>query len=304
MKKALLTTASIIVFFSTLAIAAPSTDESTSEVVLSSKDSWQQWMKKYDQDRRSDDGWLSLVGLYWMNEGKNTTGSGTDRQHRFPKELPKNFGTITITKDTVIFERQSKDIKIDGKDIESQELILNESVVSFNDYSFIIIKRERGFAIRLKNVNNPAIAKYEGTHFYPYTDSWTIPARLIKHSTPQKINIDTVYETVRENDSAGWIEFEYQGKMIKLQAVSYGKEYPMAIMFADETSQDTTYGAGRFLDVEWPKESDMTIIDFNRAYNPPCAITVFATCPLPPRQNRLDIAVEAGELYDEHESNL
>jgi uncharacterized protein (DUF1684 family) len=108
---------------------------------------------------------------------------------------------------------------------------------------------------------------------------------LIKHKTPQKIQIATVYDTVRENDSAGWIEFEFKGEKHRLQAVSYGIEGPMSLMFADETGQETTYG------------SDMTVINFNYAYNPPCAITPFATCPLPPFSNRLGFKVEAGELY-------
>ena len=88
----------------------------------------------------------------------------------------------------------------------------------------------------LKNIKNPAIAKFKGTHFYPYSDAWVIPARLIKHQQPQTINIATVYETIRKNDSAGWLEFEYDGKTIRMQAVSYGEEEPMSIMFADETA--------------------------------------------------------------------
>lgn len=272
----------------------------TPEPQKSTKEKWKIWVKEYDKSRRSDDGWLSLVGLYWLKEGENSIGSAKDKQHRFPEELPLDFGNILVEKETVTFTRMSKEIKIDDKDIDSQVLLLNKSVVSIGAFSFYIIKRERGFAIRLKNTDNPAIAKYKGTHFFPYSEAWAIPAKLTKHHVPQTINIATVYETVRKNDSAGWLDFEYNGKTIRMQAVSYGEEETMSIMFADETSQETTYGAGRYLDVEWPKEGDMTVIDFNRAYNPPCAITEFATCPLPPRQNRLDFKVTAGELFEEH----
>ena len=266
----------------------------------STQEQWLSWVKEYDQGRRSNDGWLSLVGLYWLNEGANSIGSGKDKQHRFPQELPLDFGNIVIKKEIVTFTRSSQDIRIDDKDIDSQILVLNESIVSLGSYSFYIIKRERGFAIRLKNLNNPAITNFKGTHFYPFSDTWVIPARLIKHQKPQTINIATVYETIRKNDSAGWLEFEYNGKKIRLQAVSYGEEDPMSIMFADETSQENTYGAGRYLDVEWPNDGDMTVINFNYAYNPPCAITEFATCPLPPRKNRLVFEVTAGELFEEH----
>ena len=261
---------------------------------------WQQWVHQYDQALRSEDGWLSLAGLFWLHAGVNSIGAAAGNDHRFPEGTPAEFGTIVVTNGQIRFTRQSDEIRIDGKDIHSRVLVENETVVSFDSYSFYIIKREKGFAIRLKNNSNPSIARFDGAHFYPYSDSWHIPARLIKHETPQKINIATVYETIRENDSAGWLEFEVEGKKLRLQAVSYGPETPMSIMFADQTRFSTTYGAGRYLDVEWPQEGDMTVIDFNRAYNPPCAITAFATCPLPPRQNRMDIAIEAGELFNQH----
>ena len=288
---------SVILLIST---TAQTTAVKSVKVEKTAKQQWQLWVQEYDKERRSIDGWLSLVGLYWLKEGPNSIGSAPQKQHRFPPQLPLDFGDIIVDKEIVTFTRSSKDIRIDGKDINSQVLVLNESIVSFDTYSFYIIKRERGFAIRLKNTDNPAIANYKGTHFYPYSGAWAIPARLIKHQTPQKINIATVYQTIRKNDSAGWLEFEYKGKKIRLQAVSYGDEEPMSVMFADETSQETTYGAGRFLDVEWPKDGDLTVINFNRAYNPPCAITEFATCPLPPRQNRLDFSVTAGELFESH----
>jgi uncharacterized protein (DUF1684 family) len=263
-------------------------------------DNWQQWADRYDRKLRSDDGWLSLVGLYWLKQGNNSIGSAAGNDHRFPEDTPANLGTIEVNDKQLEFTRATNQIRIDGQDTSSQLLLENETTVSFGSYSFYIIKREKGYAIRLKNSANPAIANFGGAHFYPYADAWRIPARLVKHPSPQKITIATVYATTRENDSAGWLEFEYEGKTIRLQAVSYGPETPMAIMFADPTRLRTTYGAGRFLDVDWPQQGEMTVIDFNRAYNPPCAITAFATCPLPPPQNRMTVAVEAGELFDQH----
>ena len=270
----------------------------TSTKELTTQEIWENWVNKYTEGRNSKDGWLSLAGLHWLHEGDNTLGSDESNQHIFPAGTPDSFGIINITKEIVTFTRKNSNIKIDDKNIESQILVLNETVVSLGSYSFYIIKRERGFAVRLKNTENPSIAKYEGAKFYPYAQNFVIPAKLVKHKTPQKINIATVYDTVRENDSAGWLEFELNGKTQRLQAISYGEDSPMSLMFADETGQVTTYGAGRYLSVDWPKdENDMTTINFNYAYNPPCAITPFATCPLPPMSNRLDVNVEAGEKY-------
>ena len=266
-----------------------------------SVDEWEAWVKKYDTGRRSADGWLALVGLYWLKEGNNSLGSDPGNLHRFPDEMPAKFGEISVIGNQIMFSRASPAIRIDGKDIDQLQLIPNETIVSLNSHSFYIIERERGYAIRLKNVDNPAIKAFSGTQFYPYADSWLIPARLVRHESPQKIRIATVYATLRESDSAGWLEFDYQGTKQRLQAVSYGPDEPMMLMFADGTSRKSTYGAGRFLDVQWPQEgNDQTYINFNKAYNPPCAITAFATCPLPPPQNRLKISIEAGELFTGH----
>jgi len=263
----------------------------------SEKEKWQQWVHEYDQYNQSEEGWLSLVGLYWLEQGVNRLGSSKGNQHRLPKDLPKNFGQILVDKDDLTFTRSSDQIKIDGEDLASKNIELNKTTVSIGTYSFTVIQREGNFAVRLKNSASPYLANFKGAKFYPYSTKFAIPAKLFKPQSPRTIKIATFYGTVRENDSAGILQFEYQGKIIKLEAVSYGDDYPMSVMFADETSDETTYGAGRYLDVEWPKNGTDAIINFNYSKNPPCAITEFATCPLPPRQNRLDIAVEAGEMY-------
>ena len=261
---------------------------------------WQQWKADYDKKLHSADGWLSLVGLYWLKEGDNSIGSSETNQHQFPKGTPENVGNINISDDVIIFTRTSNKILIDDKNIDSKKLILNKTIVSFRTFSFYVLKREKGFAIRLRNSANPPITQFKGANFYPHNSSLAFTARLVSPKTTQKINIETVYQTIRKDDFAGWLEFEYQGKLVRLKAVSYGDEYPISVMFIDETSQEATYGAGRYLDVAWPTEDDLTIIDFNYAYNPPCAFTKFATCPLPPKGNRLDFFVEAGELFKEH----
>ncbi|MDQ7048626.1 MAG: DUF1684 domain-containing protein [Enterobacterales bacterium] len=261
---------------------------------------WNQWVEKYDKGRRSDSGWLSLAGLFWLQSGTNSLGSLSNNLHIFPNGSPPEIGVITVNGDDIDFTVKSDQVKINGKITEQAKLIPNETQVLFGSYSFYIIKREKGYAIRLKNKLNQSIAHFRGTLFYPYNPKLRVIAKLIPATKDKTISIATVYNTVRNNDSAGLLEFTWQGKIYQLEAVSYGKDEPMALMFVDETSQQTTYGAGRFLDVNWPKQGDTTVIDFNYAYNPPCAITAFATCPLPPRQNHLDFKVEAGETFTGH----
>ncbi len=261
---------------------------------------WQQWVDDYDKSRRSDSGWLSLAGLYWLNQGDNKLGSQSSNHHIFPSLAPEHLGVVNVNGDKLVFEVADEAVRIDGKKVKKAELLVNKTQVTFSSFSFHVIKRERGFAIRLKNKLNPSIKQFKGTHFYPYNKSFRVKAKLIPAKDKQTIKIATVYNTVRQNDLAGILEFEWMGKTYRLEAVSYGKDTPMSLMFVDETSQETTYGAGRYLSVEWPQDNDITIIDFNYAYNPPCAITSFATCPLPPQQNRLDFAVAAGELFSGH----
>jgi len=261
---------------------------------------WNKWVSKYDKGRRSNTGWLSLAGLYWLNPGTNTIGSAKDNDHQLPKGMPLHLGKIEVNKDKITLINFSENTLVEGKNITNQLLEVNKTEVSFKNFTFYIIKREKNFAIRLQDAQSPKIAKFLGTKFYPYANEAAVSAKLIKNKKPKKLNISTVYGTIREADSAGILEFQYKGKKLHLEAVSYGKDSPMTLMFVDETGQETTYGAGRYLEVEWPKNGDTTIVDFNYAYNPPCAITSFATCPLPPRQNRLDVAIEAGELFDGH----
>ncbi|MCF6194122.1 MAG: DUF1684 domain-containing protein, partial [Kangiellaceae bacterium] len=264
------------------------------------KAKWQAWQTEYDKSRRSKTGWLSLAGLYWLKEGTNTLGSGSENDHRFPKGMLEKFGSIEIKDNIVTFIGYSDEILIDQKNVSSQALEVNKTNVSYKNFTFYIIKREIGYAIRLQDTESSKVKEYQGTKFYPYANAAAVSAKLVPHKTPKKLMISTVYGTVRENDSAGILEFQYKGKKHSLEAVSYGKDRPMTLMFVDETGQETTYGAGRYLEVEWPKDGDVTTVDFNYAYNPPCAITTFATCPLPPRQNRLDVKINAGELFSGH----
>jgi len=280
--------------------ASHSTSAEATNESKANKEKWLSWQAEYDKSRRSKTGWLSLVGLYWLKEGNNTLGSDRENDHRLPNGMLEKFGSIEVRDDTVTFTSYSDEILIDEKNVSTQVLEVNKTKVSYKNFVFYIIKREIGYAIRLQDTQSSRVKEYQGTKFYPYSIDAAVSAKLVPHKAPKKLMISTVYGTVRENDSAGVIEFVYKGEKRHLEAVSYGKDSPMTLMFVDETGQETTYGAGRYLEVEWPKKGDVTTIDFNYAYNPPCAITSFATCPLPPRQNRLDVEIEAGELFSGH----
>ncbi|MCW9000708.1 MAG: DUF1684 domain-containing protein, partial [Kangiellaceae bacterium] len=161
-------------------------------------------------------------------------------------------------------------------------------------YEFFILKREKGFAIRL--IDTTPLAEKDFTRFIPFDEKWIVTARHVAPKPEQKIRMATVYGTTREDYSAGYLEFQINGELQRLEAVDYGPGEPMYIMFSDTTNGESTYSAGRYIKVGWPNEKGITLVDFNRAYNPPCAYTLYATCPLTPKQNRLEIAINAGEL--------
>lgn len=258
---------------------------------------WEKWRSEYDQTIVGKGGWLSLAGLYWLNQGKNTIGSGKQNTHQFPTNAPISVGTLEVLNDSVIFTTNNEDVRVDSKPLLEAELsIKNRTLVTFGNFEFYVIKREIGFAVRLINNTAKKILSFKGTRFTPFDQSWIVSAKLIQHKTPQTFKVPTVYGTTREDKSAGWLEFTIDGKVQRLQAVDYGKDSLLYVMFSDATSGDTTYGAGRYIEIEWPDKNGHTLIDFNRAYNPPCAYTNYATCPLTPRQNRLQVAIKVGEL--------
>ena len=259
--------------------------------------SWLSWQAEYNEKISGNDGWLKLAGLYWLEDGENTVGSDASNKHRFPSKSPDFVGNIKIKNGSLLFETTLEKLLVDGEPRKSALLSVEKNTrVTFNDFEFFIIERELGFAIRLIDTKATAADNYKGALFMPFDNDWLITAKLVPHKKPQTINVATVYGTTRKEKSAGWIEFVIAGKTHKLEAVDYGEDSPLYLFFSDETSGETTYPAGRYLQFDRPDNTGKTIVDFNRAYNPPCAFTPYATCPLTPPQNRLQIAINAGEL--------
>jgi len=255
------------------------------------------WREMYHIEVLGNDGWLSLVGLYWLDEGVNTLGSCKGNKHRLPEKAPCHLGKITLRGEKLSLSAETP-VMVDGQPQTNVQLKTKPpTLVDFGDYQFFIIEREKGFAVRLKDRNSPYRNQFRALNFYPYDSTMKVVARFEPASEGKKIKIATFYGTVRETKVAGTLHFQLGEQQFQLLAVDYGTEYPMSVMFADLTNQESTYGAGRYLDVPWPTQGTQTLIDFNRAYNPPCAYTNFATCPLPPPQNRLPVAIEAGEKY-------
>ena len=175
-------------------------------------------------------------------------------------------------------------------------------MVALADLRFFVIRRSKGFAVRLRDLNAPTRREFSGIDYYPVDPGWRIEASFVPYQPPRPIEIPNILGTIDTMLCPGALEFERDGRRCRLEPVQEDPESgELFLIFKDGTSGDGTYPPGRFLYADPPVDGRV-ILDFNRAYNPPCAFTPFATCPLPPPGNELPLAVEAGEkMYGAHD---
>jgi uncharacterized protein (DUF1684 family) len=158
-----------------------------------------------------------------------------------------------------------------------------------------VIERQDQLGIRLRDTANSAISEFNGIETFPINLDWIVAARFDRFDPPRIIEVPNVLGTVTEQPSPGAVVFRVNGKKYRLDVTGNPNAERFSVIFGDRTNGAETYNGGRFLMVEAPDEHGRTYVDFNKAYNPPCVFTAFATCPLPPRQNRLPVRIEAGE---------
>src|SRR5262249_17745884 len=258
------------------------------------------WRKARVRDLTGEDGWLALACRYWLSAGKNTIGCGSSRDIVLPAgKAPSNAGSIIVTGANIRIEAApGAGITSDGKPVTTLELHSDEAgkptVLKLGSLSFHVIKRGDKLGLRVKDRDNPDRASFKGIEYYPIDAGWRVEGAFVLYDPPKSIPITNILGMVEDQKSPGAISFQVSGVTYQLDAVIEQGSKELFIMFADKTTGSETYGSGRYLYAPMPSNG-RTIIDFNKAYNPPCAFTQFATCPLPPRQNRLPIAIQAGE---------
>jgi uncharacterized protein (DUF1684 family) len=256
------------------------------------------WHSKRIDGLKKDTGWLNLVGLYWLEEGQNTFGSSDKNKIVFPKNAPEEIGVLILKDSTVVFNSSNKsDIKLNGETINNiemkQDISGNPTILEVGSLRWFIIKRGDKYGIRLRDLEAELLKTFEGIDRFPIDSLWKIKAQFQKYDPPKKIMIPTILGTVEESFSPGKLTFSIDNKEFSLEPTSAGQG--LFVVFADLTSGEETYGAGRFLYIDGPDTNNNVVLDFNKAYNPPCAFTKYATCPLPPEGNKLKIRVTAGE---------
>ena len=248
-------------------------------------------------------GWLNLAGLYWLKPGNNTFGSAPSNALVFKhKNMPALLGRFKVQGNRVSFEFDKAATKFPND--YSEEIILfdpnnkTDTSIHFNQFMWSIIIREDKIGVRFRDLMNPALWTFKGNKRFAINESWNLPAKFLPPN-PNGLFVTNVLGQTTAQDYAGKISFEYQGKNYELDAISEGPG-DLFVIFCDATNGINTYHTGRYMYVPRPDKNGNTFIDFNKAFNPPCAYTPYATCPIPPQQNKLPFKVTAGELSDKH----
>jgi len=272
----------------------------------------QQWQRDRLASLTKEDGWLTLIGLFWLNEGENKFGSGPGNSIVLPKDrAPANAGSLWLEKGKVrlvarpeakIYVKGSAagDIKSTGEPVTAAELApdtdeAGPTILQLGSLRINVIKRGERVGLRVKDVESRTRREFKGLEYYPIDPKWRIEARVEPYQPPKMIPITNVLSMTEDEPSPGALAFEVDGKTYRIDPILEQGETDWFVMIADETTAKETYGAGRYLYVKPPDASGKVVIDFNQTYSPPCAFTNYATCPLPPRQNHLPFRIDAGE---------
>jgi uncharacterized protein (DUF1684 family) len=276
-----------------MAVSVPAADEAAYPKELET------WRAQRLARLTTPDGWLSLIGLHFLNAGDNTIGSASDNDTVLAKG-PAHLGTITVAADgrVSVSLAANADARIDGKPILAGELAWRgggrPTIVSAGTVSFFVIERGGKMALRVKDRAAERRTHFSGLDYFPTDPAWRIEAAWVEFDEPRRIPITNILGQTEPALVHGKAVFVHDGKKVELLPIDEGPGEPLFFVISDATSGRETYGAARFLYADAPVDGKV-ILDFNRAENPPCAFTPFATCPLPPKENRLAFAVTAGE---------
>lgn len=251
---------------------------------------------------KADNGYLNLAGLFWLRDGSYRFGAATDNDIVFPPETGDYIGTFEVTPDGVVMTTlPDSNVMFEGERVDSilmrDDTTENPVTVTSGSLAWVAVKRDDKYAIRLRDFEHPALDALPPIPQFDIDPRYRVVARLNRYEEPRVVNVGTVIEGLGYNpQSPGVVEFEIDGATFDLEAYASGER--LFFVFGDLTSGRETYPAGRFLYAAQPGDDGVTVLDFNKSYNPPCAFGDFSTCPVASPRNRLDVRIPAGEKFD------
>ena len=299
-------TISLIAALSLSAGACRQTKTPSAPIAAPDGSTYTKEIEKWQSDRvatlTKQDGWLSLIGLYWLKEGENKFGSSTSNPIRLPKDrAPLVAGSLWLENGQVRMTAHPA-VQITAGGAPVTALTLKDdtenggpTVLKFGTLLMNIIKRGDRVGVRVKDTDSRTRREFKGLQYYPTNPKWRVEARFEPYQPQKIIPITNVLSMTDDEISPGALVFEVDGTTYRVDPILEKGETDLFVIIADGTTGKETYGAGRYLYVSPPDSGGKVVIDFNKAYSPPCAFTNYATCPLPPQQNRLPFRIEAGE---------
>lgn len=286
-----------LIFLSVLLMIACTSNENTKY-----NKSIATWHKLRIDSLKGETGFLNLAGLYWLHEGVNSFGSDTSNTLVFPPKAAPRLGQFILKSDSVYLLPLSK-IIINGKTTADTTLIYTQGKASqmhMGSLHWFVIKRGNEYGIRLRDFEHPLLSSFDSIDYYPTSVTYRVKAKWNAYDTPKKINFSNVLGMEIRYPILGNFSFRLLGKSLSLEPLGEPEPGGYFVMFYDKTSGQSTYGSGRYLYVTLPDSTGYTYIDFNKAFNPPCAFTEYATCLFPHKANRLPVFVKAGEKFTGH----
>lgn len=259
------------------------------------------WQQLRVDSLKGKTGYLNLAGLFWLTDGPQTIGSDSANTFVFPAKAAARLGTLIKAGDKVWLLDKHPELSVSGN-LEGDSILVFSPKgarvhMRYGDLAWFIIERGEDLGLRLKDYNHPLIEAFKGIENYPVDINWRVEASFEQYPEPKMVQIKNQVGMTLNQEVYGQFHFTLMGQEYTLEPVSPLAAETYFTMIYDLTSGDETYGSGRYIDVPRPDARGQTYIDFNKAYNPPCAWTEFATCTFPHAANRLTIRIEAGEKY-------
>ncbi|HJR80681.1 MAG TPA: DUF1684 domain-containing protein [Anaerolineales bacterium] len=258
------------------------------------------WRQEVDSNIRRENGWLALAGLFWLRKGTNVIGSDRESDICLPQRAPARLGTFEFDGNNVTLNVEANlPVEVNGVATTSALLDADQedvpSFITFNDMRMVVLRRSKGIGIRVWDNAREARRLFPSREWYPVKEEYRLPATYTRYETPKIVKMPDILGAILDESMQGFVSFELQGKKHELM-VEELPDHRLFIQFMDLTNGNPTYPSGRYHYTD-AHINGKVFIDFNKAYSPPCAFTEFATCTFPPQENRLDAAIEAGEIY-------
>lgn len=268
------------------------------------KASVEKWRGQREVRLKSDDGWLSVAGLFWLHKGENRFGSATSNDIVLPNSAPSEAGSFEFHDGKAVVKvDRGVPVMVAGKRIETATLrpdsdpAFDDKIdqITLGDLTLYVHASGSRYAVRLLDKNSRLRKVFTGLRWFPVDPSYRVIAHYVPYDKPKMVTVENIMGDFTPTQIPGYVSFELHGRPVRLDVESDAPDPGLSITFRDQTSGKETYGAARFLVTEEPKDGKV-VLDFNEAYNPPCAYNPYTTCPLPTPENRLKVRIAAGEM--------